>query len=145
MPNIAHVRHGDMMMDMPLHTLKPGMIVQVLAGEAFPADGVVITGHSQVDESLMTGESQLIDKSENSPVVGGTINGNGSLDLRLTQVGNNSFVGQLQGVLATSQDQKSRVETLADRVASYLFWLALIFALVALIVWTQSTWPERCY
>ncbi|MBZ6009901.1 copper-translocating P-type ATPase [Leuconostoc gelidum] len=137
MPNIAHVRHGDMMMDMPLHTLKPGMIVQVLAGEAFPADGVVITGHSQVDESLMTGESQLIDKSENSPVVGGTINGNGSLDLRLTQVGSNSFVGQLQGVLATSQDQKSRVETLADRVASYLFWLALIFALVALIVWTS--------
>ncbi|WP_294975923.1 copper-translocating P-type ATPase [uncultured Leuconostoc sp.] len=137
LPTIAHVRHGGMMMDMPLHTLKPDMIVQVLAGEAFPADGIVITGHSQVDESLMTGESKLIDKSENSLVVGGTINGNGSLDLRLTEVGSHSFVGQLQNALSTSQDQKSRVETIADRVASYLFWLALIFALIALIVWTS--------
>ena len=137
LPNIAHVKHDDMIMDMPIATLKPDMIIQVLAGESFPSDGVVVTGHSQVDESLMTGESRLIDKSENSPVVGGTINGNGSLDVRLTQVGVNSFVGQLQTALSTSQDQKSRAETRADRVASYLFWVALLFSLGAFIVWTN--------
>lgn len=137
LPNIAHVKHGDMIMDMPVNTLENDMVIQVLAGESFPADGMVIAGQSQVDESLMTGESKLIDKTENSRVVGGTINGNGSLDVRLTQVGSQSFIGQLQSALSTSQDQKSRVETLADRVAAYLFWLALIFAFAALVVWTH--------
>lgn len=136
LPNVAHVKHSTMIMDMPVDTLKNDMIIQVLPGESFPADGVVIAGQSQVDESLMTGESKLIDKSEKSRVVGGTINGNGSLDIRLTQVGTASFVGQLQTALSDSQGQKSRAETLADRVAGYLFWLALLFAFVALIAWT---------
>ncbi|WP_367367215.1 copper-translocating P-type ATPase [Leuconostoc pseudomesenteroides] len=136
LPQIAHVKHGDHIMDMPITTLKSNMVVRVLAGESFPADGIVINGNSQVDESLMTGESQLIDKSTEATVYGGTINGNGTLEVKLTTVGAQSFIGQLQQTLLTSQDKKSQVETLADRVASWLFWVALVFALGALIIWT---------
>lgn len=136
LPNIAHIKHGNEIMDMPIATLKNDMVIQVLAGEAFPADGTVLSGYSQVNESLMTGESQLIDKTKNSPIISGTINGNGTLDVRVTNVGSKSFIGQLQTILSDSQDKKSRAETLADRVASYLFWIALAFAITAFVIWT---------
>lgn len=136
MPNIAHVKHDDMWMDMPIDALKSEMIVRVLAGESFPADGNVVEGVSQVDESLMTGESRLVEKKMGSLVVGGTINGNGTLDVKLTNVGNNSFIGQLKETLLSSQDKKSRVETLADKVAAWLFWVALLFAIGSLLIWT---------
>lgn len=100
LPNTAHVKHGDHFMDMPVSTLKPDMVVQVLAGEAFPADGVILSGESQVDESLMTGESRLIDKKPGVSVVGGTINGNGTLLVKVTHVGAQSFIGKLQSTLA---------------------------------------------
>ncbi|WP_438821786.1 copper-translocating P-type ATPase [Leuconostoc holzapfelii] len=135
LPQIAHVQHGDHMMDMPVATLEPGMVVQVLAGEAFPADGIILTGESQVDESLMTGESRLIDKTPGRTVVGGTINGNGTLSVKVTQAGAQSFVGQLQTTLAASAGTKSQVETRADQVASYLFWVALIVAIASLLIW----------
>lgn len=136
MPSIAHVKHGDMLMDMSIDTLAPGMIVQVLAGESFPADGIVTNGISQVDESLMTGESRLVDKKNNDQIFGGTINGNGTLEVKLTAVGDSSFLGQLKATLLSSENQKSNVETLADKVAGWLFWVALIFAGGALIIWT---------
>lgn len=136
LPNTAHVKHGDHFMDMPVSTLKPDMVVQVLAGEAFPADGVILSGESQVDESLMTGESRLIDKKPGVSVVGGTINGNGTLLVKVTHVGAQSFIGKLQSTLAASQSAKSRVETIADQVASYLFWVALLIAGLSLMIWT---------
>lgn len=136
MPNIAHVKHDDMLMDMPIDTLKSNMIVRVLAGESFPADGTVVEGVSQVDESLMTGESRLVEKKIGSQVVGGTINGNGTLDVKLTTVGDDSFIGQLKETLLSSQDKKSRAETLADKVAAWLFWVALLFAIGSLLIWT---------
>lgn len=136
MPNIAHVKHDDMLMDMPIDTLKSNMIVRVLAGESFPADGTVVKGVSQVDESLMTGESRLVEKKMGSQVVGGTINGNGTLDVKLTTVGDDSFIGQLKETLLSSQDKKSRAETLADKVAAWLFWVALLFAIGSLLIWT---------
>ncbi|BAX71708.1 copper-translocating P-type ATPase [Leuconostoc mesenteroides] len=136
MPNIAHVKHNDMLMDMPIDTLKSNMIVRVLAGESFPADGTVVEGVSQVDESLMTGESRLVEKKIGSQVVGGTINGNGTLDVKLTTVGDDSFIGQLKETLLSSQDKKSRAETLADKVAAWLFWVALLFAIGSLLIWT---------
>ncbi|MDN6491920.1 MAG: copper-translocating P-type ATPase, partial [Leuconostoc sp.] len=136
MPNIAHVKHDDMLMDMPIDTLKSNMIVRVLAGESFPADGTVVEGVSQVDESLMTGESRLVEKKIGSQVVGGTINGNGTLDVKLTTVGDDSFIGQLKETLLSSQDKKSCAETLADKVAAWLFWVALLFAIGSLLIWT---------
>ncbi|EQC82532.1 cation transport ATPase [Leuconostoc mesenteroides subsp. cremoris TIFN8] len=136
MPNIAHVKHNDMLMDMPIDTLKSNMIVRVLAGESFPADGTVVEGVSQVDESLMTGESRLVEKKIGSQVVGGSINGNGTLDVKLTTVGDNSFIGQLKETLLSSQDKKSRAETLADKAAAWLFWVALLFAIGSLLIWT---------
>lgn len=136
LPQMAHVQHGDHLMDMPVSELQTGMLVQVLAGEAFPADGVITTGKSQVDESLMTGESRLIDKKSGLTVVGGTINGNGTLSVKITHAGAQSFVGQLQATLTASQSTKSHVETLADQVASFLFWLALLVAGLSLLIWT---------
>ncbi|WEV55151.1 copper-translocating P-type ATPase [Leuconostocaceae bacterium ESL0723] len=136
MPDTAHVKHGDTFMDMPASQLENGMVVQVQAGESFPADGEIQSGQTQVDESLMTGESKLISKKVGDPVIGGSINGDGTVLVKLNKVGNQSFVGQLQATLLASQTSKSVVETLASRVASWLFWVALVFAIGALIIWT---------
>lgn len=139
LPRIAHVKHDDMVHDMPLAEIKQDMILQVLAGESFPTDGIVLEGHSQVDESLMTGESRLIDKQKDSAVVGGTINGNGTLLVKVTFIGDYSFIGRLQQALTTSQDNKSQIETVADRVASWLFWVALVVAVLAVVIWLPIT------
>lgn len=136
LPNIVHVQHGHHVMDMSITELKVGMTIQVLVGEAFPADGIVVDGRSQVDESLVTGESQLVEKYESCRVVSGTINGGSTLTIQVTDTGEQAFIGQLQTSLNHSQDVKSRVETLANRVASYLFWFAFITAIISLAIWT---------
>lgn len=136
MPKTAHVQHGDTFMDMPLSSLKNGMVVHVLAGEAFPGDGLVQSGQSQIDESLMTGESKPITKKVDDKVIGGTINGDATLLVLLNGVGNNSFIGKLENTLTHSQNAKSQAEDLATKVASWLFWLALAFAIGAFLIWT---------
>ncbi|WP_407645469.1 copper-translocating P-type ATPase [Fructobacillus ficulneus] len=135
-PQTAHVKHGDSFMDMPVSSLKSGSEVQVLAGESFPADGTVLSGSSQVDESLMTGESKPVQKAEKADVIGGTINGDGTLVVKVTAVGGDSFIGKLKQTLNQTESSSTKAESLANKVAGWLFWVGLLSAVAALVIWT---------
>ncbi|GFH41102.1 copper-translocating P-type ATPase [Pseudolactococcus insecticola] len=136
---IHHLMADNHVHDMPIARLAAGMQVRVLAGEKIPGDGKIVTGQTQINEALVTGESRLVDKSVGSDVIGGTVNGEGTIDLMITGAGQTSYLGQLQQTLNHTQDEKSAAETLADRVASWLFYIALAAAVIALLVWT----PQR--
>ncbi|QFP80327.1 cadmium-translocating P-type ATPase [Latilactobacillus graminis] len=118
-----------------LKALQTGQTVIVVAGEKVPADGLILTGQSQVNESLVTGESKAVAKIEGDQVIGGTINGNGTLTVKVTGTGENGYLAQVMKLIQQAQQEKSKVETLADRVAKYLFYAALIVGIMAFISW----------
>ncbi|MBS9335444.1 cadmium-translocating P-type ATPase [Fructobacillus sp. M1-13] len=144
-PETAHVKHGDSFTDQPVSSLKPDMTVQVRAGESFPADGIVLEGSSQVDESLMTGESKPVKKAANAKVIGGTINDNGTLIVKVQAVGADSFIGHLKDTLNQTEQSSSKAESLANKVAGWLFWVGLSAAVFALIVWTFISGPAEAF
>lgn len=144
-PQTAHVKHGDSFMDMPVSSLKPDMEVQVQAGESFPADGVVLEGSSRVDESLMTGESKPVKKEKDSKVIGGTINDDGTLLVKVQAVGADSFIGHLKDTLNQTEQSSSKAESLANKVAGWLFWVGLTAAFLAFVIWTAISGPAEAF
>jgi len=112
-----------------IDALKSGDIFVVKAGERIPADGVVVTGESHADESLLTGESSPIAKKPGSVVTGGSVNGGGLLQVRATAVGGNSMLAQILRSVEHALGQRSEVERNADRAAHILVPLTMVFAL----------------
>lgn len=136
LPHTAHVVQDGQLQDVDQSSLQVGMVVRILAGEAVPADGMIQSGTSQIDESLITGESKPVGKTHGKEVIGGTTNGSGVLDVRLTAVGDDMFLGQVASMTASAQESKSHAENMAGRVASWLFYIALLVAIIAFAVWT---------
>lgn len=118
-----------------LKDLKKGQTVLVAAGEKVPADGLIIAGQSQVNESLVTGESKAVAKAEGDQVIGGTVNGNGTLTVQVTGTGESGYLAQVMKLIKQAQQEKSKVEGLADKVAKYLFYAALVAGIIAFISW----------
>ncbi|MFF5908849.1 heavy metal translocating P-type ATPase [Staphylococcus cohnii] len=110
-------------------------IVEVKAGESIPADGVITQGSTSVDESLVTGESKQVVKNEQDEVIGGSINGSGTVHVKVTATGENGFLSQVMGLVNQAQNDKSDAELLSDKVAGYLFYFAVSVGLIAFIVW----------
>src|SRR5690625_1298374 len=119
----------------PLTELQAGEVVRVQAGENIPADGVIVRGESRVNESLLTGESTPIEKNEGDTVIGGSTNGPGALFIEVQEIGEKSFISQVQTLVGQAQSQPSRAEDMANRVASWLFWIALGTAIISFVVW----------
>ncbi|PAU94161.1 copper-translocating P-type ATPase [Aliifodinibius salipaludis] len=124
MPGEAHrvTEDGDTE-DIPLEELEVGDRVLIKPGEKVPADGTVIEGNSSVNESLMTGESKPVSKEEGDEVIGGSVNGKGSLKIEVNKTGDDSFLSQVIELVKQAQESKSRTQDLANRAA---FWLTLI-------------------
>ncbi|WP_143801772.1 HAD-IC family P-type ATPase, partial [Oenococcus oeni] len=139
LPSEATVLHGDMQMKMPLSEVKNGQVVLVKAGEKIPVDGRVVDGKSSVNESMVTGESRPINKQTDSKVIGGSLNGDGSLKIKVTATGDSGFVSQVMEMISKAQQQKSRSESLADKVASWLFYIALAVGLITFVIWYAIT------
>ncbi len=139
LPSEATVLHGDMQMKMPLSEVKNGQVVLVKAGEKIPVDGRVVDGKSSVNESMVTGESRPINKQTDSKVIGGSLNGDGSLKIKVTATGDSGFVSQVIEMISKAQQQKSRSESLADKVASWLFYIALAVGLITFVIWYAIT------
>ncbi|MGO4937963.1 heavy metal translocating P-type ATPase [Fundicoccus sp. Sow4_H7] len=136
-PKDAHVVLEDGTTEMkPVADLKIGDKVRVQAGENIPADGKIISGQSRVNEALLTGESKPITKEPNDKVIGGSTNGDGTLTIEVTETGDSSFVSQVQDLIAQAQNQPSRAEGLAQKVAGWLFYIAVAVAIITFIVWT---------
>ncbi len=115
--------------------LKVGDNVLVRPGASIPTDGVVIKGDSKVNESMLTGESKPVDKSKDAVVIGGTINGSGSLTLKVSKLGDDTALSGIMKMVQEAQNSKSRTQLLADTAAKYLFYYALLAALIAAVAW----------
>ncbi|ETO40821.1 Lead, cadmium, zinc and mercury transporting ATPase [Fructilactobacillus florum 8D] len=119
-----------------LSDLKDGQIVLVQAGAKIPTDGVVIAGESSVNESLVTGEAKAVEKKTTDQVIGGSINGDGTLRVKVTATGENGYLAQVIKLVQQAQQEKSKAETMAALVARWLFYAALVIGILALVVWT---------
>ena len=135
-PKDAHVvLEDDSIETRPVSELQIGDVIRVQAGENVPADGIIIRGESRVNEALVTGESKPIEKKPGDEVIGGSTNGGGVLYVEIKQTGDKSFISQVQTLISQAQSQPSRAENVAHKVASWLFYIAVVVALIALVVW----------
>lgn len=135
-PKDAHVvLEDDSIETRPVSELQIGDVIRVQAGENVPADGIIIRGESRVNEALVTGESKPIEKKPGDEVISGSTNGGGVLYVEIKQTGDKSFISQVQTLISQAQSQPSRAENVAHKVASWLFYIAVVVALIALVAW----------
>jgi len=112
--------------------------VLVRPGDSIPADGEVFDGESSVDESMITGESRPVDKSQGSEVIGGTVNKEGSLRIKITATGEETALSGIMNLVEEAQESESRSQKLADKAAGYLFYIALGSGLLTGVAWTLA-------
>ncbi|EOB7454560.1 heavy metal translocating P-type ATPase [Staphylococcus aureus] len=110
-------------------------IVEVKAGESIPTDGIIVQGQTSIDESLVTGESKKVQKNQNDNVIGGSINGSGTIQVKVTAVGEDGYLSQVMGLVNQAQNDKSSAELLSDKVAGYLFYFAVSVGVISFIIW----------
>lgn len=138
-PKDAHVVLEDDSIDTrPVADLRIGDIVRIQAGENIPADGIIIRGESRVNEALLTGESKPIKKSVGDQAIGGSTNGESVLYVEIKETGDQSFISQVQTLISEAQSQPSRAENIAQRVAGWLFYVAVISAAIAFFYWVYT-------
>lgn len=136
-PKDAHVvLDDDSIETRPVADLKVGDLIRVQAGENVPADGTIERGESRVNEALLTGESKAVKKGPGDEVIGGSTNGEGVLYIKVLETGDKSFISQVQDLISQAQSQPSRAENIAQKVAGWLFYIAVTAALIAFVVWT---------
>ena len=135
-PKDAHVvLEDDSIETRPVADLKIGDLIRVQAGENVPADGIIERGESRLNEALLTGESKAVKKGPGDEVIGGSTNGEGVLYIKVLETGDQSFISQVQNLISQAQSQPSRAENIAQKVAGWLFYIAVIVALIAFVVW----------
>ena len=135
-PKDAHVvLEDDSIETRPVADLKIGDLIRVQAGENVPADGIIERGESRLNEALLTGESKAVKKGPGDEVIGGSTNGEGVLYIKVLETGDQSFISQVQTLISQAQSQPSRAENIAQKVAGWLFYIAVIVALIAFVVW----------
>ena len=135
-PKDAHVvLEDDSIETRPVADLKIGDLIRVQAGENVPADGIIERGESRLNEALLTGESKAVKKGPGDEVIGGSTNGEGVLYIKVLETGDQSFISQVQNLISQAQSQPSRAENIAQKVAGWLFYIAVIAALIAFVVW----------
>lgn len=118
-----------------INELKLGDVVKIKPGESIPADGIVISGETTINESMISGESIPVDKKINSKVIGGTINLTGSFQFRVTATGDNSILGQIIKLVETAQASKPPIQKLVDKVASIFVPAVMIIAIITFLFW----------
>jgi Cu2+-exporting ATPase len=135
LPDTAARLAGDREEIVPVSALRVGDLVLVRPGSSIPADGVVRAGESAVDESMLTGESRLVEKRPGGRVVAGTVNGAGSLRVDVAGTGEGTALAGIVRLVAAAQTSRSRAQALADRAAFLLTVVALVAAAVTLVAW----------
>ena len=135
LPKQAHKLVNGEVHDLPLKEVKEGDLLQVLAGEKMPADGIVVDGNSTANESMVTGEARAVAKKKGDKVVGGSTNGNGTLTIKVTGTGESGYLAQVMKLISDAKATKSEQENMADKVAGTLFYAAVTIALIAFVVW----------
>jgi P-type Cu+ transporter len=135
-PRIARrVREGAVDEEVPLEAVRVGDRLRVRPGEAIPVDGSVLEGASAIDESMVTGEAMPVRKSAGGEVIGGTINGTGSLIMRAERVGSDTMLAGIVRLVAQAQRSRAPIQRIADRVSSWFVPAVVIAAIAAFVVW----------
>lgn len=134
-PQRAHVMRGNDELDLAINEVVPGDIVLVRPGESLPVDGIVLTGISTVDESLLTGESLPVTKHPGDRVTGGSVNGAGLLHVEARALGADSTLSRIIALVEHAQSGKAPVQRLVDRVAAIFVPMVLLLALLTLLAW----------
>lgn len=134
-PPTARVRRGNEEIEIPIEQVLVGEEIVVRPGEKIPVDGIVETGHSAVDESMVTGESIPIEKVPGDAVIGATLNGTGSLHIRTTKIGANTVLAQIIKLVQQAQATKAPIQRLADSISSIF-----VPAVIAISILTFTSW-----
>lgn len=135
MPDEANLVHGDHIMKVKVSDLEPGNIIQIKPGEKVPADGVIVEGKSDLNESMLTGESKPVSKTEGDEVIGGAINGSGAIRVEVKGTGKDTYLSKVITMVQDAQGQKSKTQRLADKAAFWLTIVALTAGFGTFAVW----------
>ncbi|KRK64933.1 cation transport ATPase [Companilactobacillus tucceti DSM 20183] len=134
-PSQVHMVHGDTTMDHDIGMVKADDIIEIRAGESVPLDGEIIQGESYINESLITGESKAVKKGIGKKVVGGSINGDGTIRVKVTKSSKEGYLSQISKLVNDAQNNKSKTQALADKVSGWLFYAAVTAGLLSFIYW----------
>ena len=135
MPSEANVVKGDDVVKVKVSEIESGDVVVVKPGEKIPVDGKVIEGETHIDESMLTGESKPVKKTKGEKVIGGSVNGNGSVKIKVTSSGSDSYLNKVIKLVEDAQKEKSKTQHLADKAAKILTFVALGVGFVTLFTW----------
>lgn len=138
MPDQAHRIEDGETVEVKLEEVKSGDLLLVKPGEKIPADGVIKKGESAVNEAMVTGESKPVERGKGDEVIGGTVNGEGSLEVEVTETGDESYLSKVINLVRQAQGSKSKSQNLADKAALWLTIVALTAGGVTLAVWLIS-------
>jgi P-type Cu2+ transporter len=141
MPSTAHHIKDGNIHDMPVSELKIDDMVMVKPCEKVLVDGIVTEGESYLDESMLTGESKPVKKEKGSKVIGGAVNSNGSLTIKVVSIGKDSYLNKVVKLVEDAQKIKSKTQNFADRAAKILTFVALGGGLITLAVWLLLGFP----
>jgi P-type Cu2+ transporter len=135
LPQTAHLVKDNEIIDVKLDTIQVNTIVLVKPGEKVPTDGKIIEGSSYLNESMLTGESKPVKKEIGDRVIGGSINGNGSLKIQVQHTGKDSYLSKVIKLVQEAQETKSKTQGLVDRAARWLTFIAIGVGLITFIIW----------
>ncbi len=136
MPDTAErIREDGSTEEIAVSDLSKGDLLLVRPGASMPTDGEIVEGHSELNEAMITGESQPVAKGEGEKVIGGTINGDGSLRVRVSAIGDETALAGIMRLVEEAQGSKSNTQILADKAAGWLFYIALGFAVITAVAW----------
>ena len=135
MPDTAHLKEGEDIKDIKISELKKGDLILIKAGEKIPADGIIQKGSSYIDESMLTGESKPVEKEADDEVIGGSVNGDGVLEVKVENTGEDSYLNKVINLVEEAQKAKSKTQRLADVAAKWLTIVAISVGIITLIAW----------
>jgi Cu2+-exporting ATPase len=135
MPDRANLIRAGKVVEVDAVKIREGDVVLIRVGEKIPADGVIVKGESSVDESMLTGESKPVGKVSGDKVIGGSLNGDGVLEVKVIEMGDNSYLSKIINLVREAQESKSKTERLADRVAKWLTVVAIAVGFGTFVYW----------
>lgn len=135
LPSVVHVERNGSVTDVNVKDLKHNEVAVIKPGEKIPADGLIIEGSSTVNESMLTGESVPARKKKDDKVIAGSVNGDGSLKIKVTGTGEESYLNKVITLVQSAQSAKSNTQNLADKVAKSLTIVSLVVGVATFIVW----------
>ena len=142
LPDEAERIEGDQIVTVAPADLRTGDLVLVRPGASIPADGTVVEGRADVDESMITGESRTVERTTGDRVVAGTVATDSNLRIEVTETGEGTALAGIQRLVSEAQSSSSRAQRIADRAAAWLFWFALGAAVITALVWALLGMPD---